>query len=70
MHSHHSSGILQGDKARAELPYTAEINRQGGYHGRAGMAREFRSKTELMGYFEFVKRGSRWLINDFKFKLL
>ena len=61
---------IQGDKARAELPYTAEITRQGGHHGRMGMPRESRSKTELMGYFEFVKRGSRWLINDFKFKLL
>jgi len=61
---------IQGDKARAELPYTAEITRQGGRHGRMGMPRESRSKTELMGYFEFVKRGSRWLINDFKFKRL
>jgi uncharacterized caspase-like protein/ketosteroid isomerase-like protein len=62
---------IQGDKAKAELLYQAIISRQGGYHGRMGMpGREPESKAKVMGYFELVKRGSRWLISDYKFNML
>ncbi len=61
---------IQGGRAKAEVTYSVERSGQGP-HGRMGMSGgDSGSETEVMGYFEFVKRGSRWLINDFKFKRL
>jgi uncharacterized caspase-like protein/ketosteroid isomerase-like protein len=61
---------IQGERAKAEVPYTASISRRAS-QDRTGMAgRETESVADAMGYFELIKQGGRWLINDYKFKRL
>jgi len=57
---------IQGNWAKAEVPVT--VVRSGEGYRRPGQ--EFDSQAGLMGYFELVKRGSRWLISDYKFNML
>ncbi len=59
---------IQGDRARANLMYTATTSPEG-YH-RPMPDREPESEVKIMAHFEFVKQGPRWLIRTFRFKRL